>query len=190
WPPAGGEPLDLTDLYPRLAEQGLGYGPTFQGLTEAWRVGNAVYGHVVLPASVSETAGDYGIHPALLDAALHTMLAVSSSETDASASEVMLPFAWSDVTLHATGAAELRVCLEVSEATATGEATAVLSVADGSGGPVATVGGLQVRQATMAQVRAAAQTTTRDLYRVAWQPVMLSDSPMSADGWAVVGAGD
>ncbi|MCP4915806.1 MAG: hypothetical protein GY913_02695, partial [Proteobacteria bacterium] len=34
WPPAGGEPLDLTDLYPRLAEQGLGYGPAFQGLTE------------------------------------------------------------------------------------------------------------------------------------------------------------
>ncbi|MCP4921112.1 MAG: polyketide synthase, partial [Proteobacteria bacterium] len=190
WPPAGGEPLDLTELYPRLAEQGLGYGPVFQGLTEAFRVGKVVYGRVVLPASVSETAGDYGIHPALLDAALHTLAAVGLASADTPAGEVMLPFAWSDVTLHATGAAELRVCLELSETTATGEATAVLSVADGSGGPVATVGGLQVRRATMAQVRAAAQPTTRDLYRVAWQPVMLPESTPTTNGWAVLGAGD
>ncbi|MCP4922363.1 MAG: acyltransferase domain-containing protein, partial [Proteobacteria bacterium] len=121
WPPAGGEPLDLTDLYPRLAEQGLGYGPAFQGLTEAFRVGSAVYGRVVLPASVSETSGEYSIHPALLDAALHTLAAVGLASVDTPAGEVMLPFAWSDVTLHARGAAELRVCLEVSEATATGE---------------------------------------------------------------------
>ena len=37
WPPAGAVPVDITELYPKLAAQGLGYGPAFQGLTEAWR---------------------------------------------------------------------------------------------------------------------------------------------------------
>ncbi|MCK1410054.1 polyketide synthase dehydratase domain-containing protein, partial [Bradyrhizobium sp. 76] len=42
WPPAGGAPIDLTGHYARLQARGYGYGPMFQGLVEAWRVGEAV----------------------------------------------------------------------------------------------------------------------------------------------------
>ena len=71
WPPAGGEAIDLSGLYARLQARGYGYGPSFQGLVEAWRVGDAVVGRAVLPEALSSSAESYGLHPALLDAALH-----------------------------------------------------------------------------------------------------------------------
>ena len=73
WPPVGGTPIDLTGLYSTLQAHGFGYGPAFQGLREAWRVGDAVYGRAVLPEALSESAESYGLHPALLDAALHVL---------------------------------------------------------------------------------------------------------------------
>ena len=73
WPPVGGTAIDLTGLYSTLQAHGYGYGPSFQGLREAWRVGDAVYGRAVLPEALSESAEAYGVHPALLDAALHVL---------------------------------------------------------------------------------------------------------------------
>ena len=73
WPPAGGEPIELTGHYATLQARGYGYGPSFQGLREAWRVGDAVYGRAVLPEALSSSAEEYGLHPALLDAALHVL---------------------------------------------------------------------------------------------------------------------
>ena len=73
WPPVGGTPIDLTGLYATLQAHGYGYGPSFQGLREAWRVGDAVYGRAVLPEALSSSAEGYGLHPALLDAALHVL---------------------------------------------------------------------------------------------------------------------
>ena len=57
WPPVGGTPIDLTGLYSTLQAHGFGYGPAFQGLREAWRVGDAVYGRVVLPEALSNLGG-------------------------------------------------------------------------------------------------------------------------------------
>ena len=109
WPPAGAVPVDITELYPKLAAQGLGYGPAFQGLTEAWRDERGVYGRAVLPERIAATAGDYGIHPALLDAGLHLLARPGFGNEEAGRGEVLLPFAWSDVALQATGASELRM---------------------------------------------------------------------------------
>ena len=43
-----------------LAARGYGYGPSFQGLVEAWRVGDAVYGRAVLPEALSSSAESTG----------------------------------------------------------------------------------------------------------------------------------
>ena len=56
-------------LYARLSAGGLDYGPAFRGLTGAWRLGDVIYGQVAPPAEAADAGGDYGIHPALLDAA-------------------------------------------------------------------------------------------------------------------------
>src|SRR5690606_26405773 len=102
WPPAGAEPVSLDGCYDDLAEAGLGYGPAFQGLRAAWRSGTDVYAEVSLPEAVAADAGAYGLHPALLDAALHA-LAVAAP-TRESGEPVRLPFSWSGVTLHAAAA--------------------------------------------------------------------------------------
>ncbi|WP_346115586.1 acyltransferase domain-containing protein, partial [Nonomuraea maheshkhaliensis] len=97
WPPPGASPIDLDGFYDRLAGQGVAYGPTFRGVTKAWSASNGtLYTEVDLP---DQDADGFGIHPALLDAALHA-IDLATPDTDA----VELPFAWTDVTLHATGA--------------------------------------------------------------------------------------
>ena len=96
WPPVGGTSIDLTGLYATLQARGYGYGPSFQGLREAWRVGDAVYGRAVLPEALSSSAEEYGLHPALLDAALH-VLGFAAGEAGVSDGSVLLPFEWSEV---------------------------------------------------------------------------------------------
>src|SRR5205085_4934712 len=71
WPPEGAEPLDVEFVYDRLAERGLGYGPAFQGLRAAWQRGDELFAEVALGDDAKGDADRFGIHPALLDAALH-----------------------------------------------------------------------------------------------------------------------
>ena len=56
-----------------LAEQGLAYGPVFRGLRRAWRRGDEVYAEVSLPEQARLAAEDFGLHPAVFDAALHAI---------------------------------------------------------------------------------------------------------------------
>ncbi|MEV6976995.1 type I polyketide synthase, partial [Kitasatospora sp. NPDC093806] len=119
WPPPGAAPVDLTELYPRLAADGLGYGPAFQGLHALWRQADVLFAEVRLPLEQHDAAARFGLHPALLDAALHAVPAAAPGE-------VRLPFAWNGVTLHATGATTLRVRLSP-----TGTDALALTVAGG-----------------------------------------------------------
>ena len=171
WPPVGGISIDLTGHYAALQARGYGYGPSFQGLREAWRVGDVVYGRAVLPEALSSSAEEYGLHPALLDAALHVLgLEQVEGVRDGS---LLLPFEWSEVTVLASGARELRVRASV-ERSSDGEALAQLQLADGHGRAVARVGGLRLREASEAQIREASRSAAQHLYRLEWRPVGLS----------------
>jgi pimaricinolide synthase PimS1 len=136
WPPAGAEPVPLDGRYEELADAGLEYGPTFQGLRAAWRRGDEVFAEVALPEDVD--ASPYGLHPALLDAALH---AIGLADRTATEEEPTLPFAWSRVTLRAGGASALRV-----RVTTSAEHTFALAIGDSTGLPVASVGSLVLRE--------------------------------------------
>ncbi|MGK4000974.1 SDR family NAD(P)-dependent oxidoreductase [Sorangium sp. So ce1036] len=173
WPVPGAEAVDLSGFYERLHERGLQYGPAFRGLVELWRRGASSYGRVVLPEAVTDGADEYGVHPALLDAALHTI--VGAFGEGAAPDEVSLPFAWSDVELHATGASELRVRFELQEQGAQ-QLTGGLFVTDAAGEPVVRVGGLQVRRANAEQLRAATRAGGQHLYRVEFQPVSFTEA--------------
>ncbi|MEV7190608.1 SDR family NAD(P)-dependent oxidoreductase [Streptomyces sp. NPDC093510] len=166
WPPAGAEPLAVDGLYDELAAVGLEYGPVFQGLTAAWRHGDDVLAEVALPEG-TDTEG-YGIHPALLDAALHAV-AVGGLLAEPGQGAVWLPFAWSDVTVHATGASALRVRLSPSA----GPATVAVQVADTTGLPVASVGALTLRAVPFTALgsRPATAPERGALYSVDWLPL-------------------
>ncbi|HWM12060.1 MAG TPA: SDR family NAD(P)-dependent oxidoreductase, partial [Solirubrobacteraceae bacterium] len=169
WPPAGAEPVDVEGLYDRLAAVGFGYGPAFQGLRAAWLRGGEVFAEVELDDVQAREAGRFGVHPALLDAALHGVF-VAGLGADSGA--VQLPFAWSEVRLHeAAGVSALRVRIAV------GEGGVELAAADEEGRPVVSVGRLAVRPADPAALRAAAGGRPGDdsLFGVEWVEVDVDD---------------
>ncbi|MFI1169831.1 SDR family NAD(P)-dependent oxidoreductase, partial [Streptomyces sp. NPDC020801] len=147
WPPAGAEPVDVDGVYERLEGMALDYGPAFQGLRAAWRSGDDFFAEVELSGAERAGAGAYGLHPALFDAALHTVW-LGAVEPEAGTGHGLLPFAWSGVRLTATGAATLRV--KVSR---TGTTTVSLVLADGTGEPVARIESLTLRPVSAGQLR-------------------------------------
>ncbi|KOT60338.1 hypothetical protein ADK43_14935 [Streptomyces rimosus subsp. rimosus] len=162
WPPADAEPVDLTGLYPGLAARGFDYGPHFQGLRAAWRRGDEVFAEVALPEEAEGDAPGYGLHPALFDAALHIV------NVDGAHGQVV-PFSWEGVSLHASGAAAVRVRITRHDAD-----TVSVDVADTAGGPVASIGALVVRAVSADQWESGTNTVGRDaLFRLQWNPVRL-----------------
>ncbi|MGB8941617.1 MAG: SDR family NAD(P)-dependent oxidoreductase, partial [Streptomyces sp.] len=181
WPPAEATTLPVEEVYPRFAELGLPYGPTFQGLKAAWRHGDDLYAEVRLPEDTDTTG--YGIHPALLDAALHaTALATDGGDAP------RLPFSWAGITLHAVDASTVRVRL-----TPNGPDTVAVCVADATGAPVLTVDALTVRALDARRMAAlGGSARSNHVYRVEWTPLALGeddDSSLGQDAtdWAAVG---
>ncbi|WP_151771068.1 type I polyketide synthase [Streptomyces abyssomicinicus] len=171
WPPEGAEPVDVTGFYAGAETTGYGYGPVFQGLRAVWRTGGEVFAEVGLEGDAAEQAGRFGLHPALLDSALH---AVGAGDLLPGSDGLRLPFAWEGVELFAAGAATLRVRLTSPD----GRAVRV-EAADVTGGPVATVGSLVFRQVDADRLTSAEHGAAADsLYRVDWTP--LTGSPTTA----------
>ena len=153
WPPAGA-PVDGADLYATLAELGYEYGPAFRGLRAAWVVGSTVHAEVELPDDVASSG--FGLHPALLDAALHAMGLTPMADDR----RTRVPFLWRGVSLHATGARALRARL-----TPIGDDEVRVELADTTGRPVATIESIVLRPVSAAGPR------TDGLHRLEWQPV-------------------
>ncbi|MEV6464807.1 type I polyketide synthase [Kitasatospora sp. NPDC051702] len=175
WPPAGAVPVPVEGLYERFESFGYGYGPAFQGLTAAWRLGDEVFAEVRLPQDQHGQAAAFGLHPALLDAALHGLWLVprDGAEHREEPGKARLPFSWTGVRLHASGATSLRVRLGYD---ATGSVS--VEAADPQGRPVASVDALVIRPVELDALRAAGSGLGDSLFRLEWQPV----SPVAADG--------
>ncbi|GAB2720475.1 hypothetical protein GCM10027089_50470 [Nocardia thraciensis] len=169
WPPPDATVVDVAAAYDRLADRGYGYGPAFRGVRGLWLSGSSIFAEVVLPSGVADPEG-YGIHPALLDAALHAALLAAEDES------TVLPFAWQDVALRATGATTVRVRL-----TPEGAAALSVAVADEAGGPVLTARRVLGRPMSPDQINIAAPEGN-SLFRIEWRTVR----PGSDDGarWA------
>ncbi|MGW2014046.1 SDR family NAD(P)-dependent oxidoreductase [Streptomyces sp. NPDC001927] len=133
------------------------------GRTGADAAGGPALADDVIAEVTAEGAGDWGVHPALLDAAL------------AEVRPGLVPGAWRGVTLHAVGASRLRVRLSPR-----GQDTFALYATDGTGAPVLTVDTVELRQP-----RATESARDRELYRVEWTSVPLPAA--TADGIAVLG---
>ncbi|MFF1379623.1 SDR family NAD(P)-dependent oxidoreductase [Streptomyces sp. NPDC058308] len=183
WPPADAEPVPLDGFYAGLAERGYGYGPVFQGLRTAWRTADALYAEVELPTQ----PGTFGIHPALLDAALHAVTLGVPSLSGADGTQPLLPFSWTGVTMEASGAAAVRVRL-----TAAGDGAVSLAAVDTAGQPVVTVDALVLRPMSAAGAAVAAPDQDGGLH-LRWRavPADQGHAPEASDVTVVhVGPGD
>ncbi|OPF76109.1 polyketide synthase [Streptomyces antioxidans] len=185
WPPQGAEAARTEELYAALADGGLRYGPVFQGLTAAWRRGDELFAEVRLDESAASDAQAYGLHPALLDSALHALGLDGLGDGDGDGGQGRLPFAWSGVSLYASGAPALRVRLELR-----GADGVRLEIADTAGAPVAAVDSLVLRAVSADQVRAARAAYHESLFRVEWTELAAGAGAGAPGGgrWAVLGA--
>ncbi|MFI0820393.1 type I polyketide synthase [Streptomyces sp. NPDC021098] len=167
WPPANAVPVDLDGFSERWRAAGLAHGPGLRGVRAAWRVGDEVLAEVALPDRLADEADAFGLHPALLDAALHLASPLVLDGPDGG----RLPSLWSGVSLHAVGASVLRVRMS-----RTGDDTVTLTAADTAGDPVVTVGTLTLRSPDVHPEAAPAATAGRPLLRLDWLPAPVPDT--------------
>ena len=194
WPPEGAVAADTSGWYEQLAAGGYGYGPAFRGLRAAWRRGADAFAEVRLPEGAAADAAGFGLHPALLDAALHAagLTRDAGDAVDAGDARdargpggVLLPFAWTGVSLHAAGASVLRVRLSRDGGGLS------LAAADGTGVPVVSVASLVLRPVAAGRLAAARDGLQDALFAVEWIPVPVpatGGDAVAAGRWAVAGA--
>jgi acyl transferase domain-containing protein len=174
WPPEGAVPLAVEGFYEGLAAAGYEYGPSFRGLRAAWQRGDDIFAEVGLPGEAAAEAASFGLHPALLDAAMHAAGLAADADRGA-----RMPFAWTGVSLYAAGASVLWVRLRRD---AGGGLS--LAAADTSGVPVVVVDRLVSRPVAGGEL-AAAGGAGGALFGVEWVPVPVS--AVAGGAWAVAG---
>ncbi len=176
WPPVGAIAVDVADAYEQLTRRGYEYGPAFQGLQALWRLGNEVFAEVAVPEVAGVKVGSFGIHPVLVDAALHAMGVVGDQ------AETMLPFSWQGVCLHAAGASRARVRIAP-----VGVSAVSVDLADGAGLPILSVRELVVRPVSAAQLTAVATGPRAGggLLEVTWSPVSLEPNAVAGENVTV-----
>src|SRR5262249_36990417 len=146
WPPAGSQPVNIEGGYDRLAAHGHWYGPAFQAVTAAWRLGRDPFAEVRLPGGAVGGAVRFGVHPALLGAALHVGLLAgpAGAGEGADAGEepraTRVPFAFTGVESYAEGTDAVRV-----RVTPTGSTAVAVTITDLAGRPVAAIESLVTR---------------------------------------------
>ncbi|GAA3117360.1 hypothetical protein GCM10020254_75230 [Streptomyces goshikiensis] len=183
WPPAGAVACAVDELYPGFDAIGLGYGAAFRNLRRAYRLGDEVFAEVALDEDRLAEAAPYGLHPALLDAALHAV-ALGEFFPDGPPG-ARLPFSWGGVRLYAAGAEALRVRMAPA-----GRDAVALTLWDGTGQPVLTVDSLVLRPLAAGAIAAAGTGPVAEaLFRIDWAALTLPEAPpTTGGGWALLGA--
>ncbi|MET9498956.1 type I polyketide synthase [Streptomyces sp. NPDC006552] len=178
WPPPGAEAVDVDGFYAGLAVRGYEYGPAFQGVRALWRRGDETFAEVALDEERRKGATEFGVHPALLDAALHPLTADGDGDGDT----VRQPLDWNNLVLHAVGASALRVRLRSGDS-----GTVTLEAADETGGPVVSAESLTLRELTAEQLTGAGDTKVTDsLFGVEWTELAAGEGPVVAPEWVAV----
>ncbi|MEV2248882.1 type I polyketide synthase, partial [Streptomyces sp. NPDC049970] len=180
WPPPGTTETDLTGFYDELADVGYTYGPAFQRLARLWKAPDGTaYAETRLPEgdrsdSPEDTA--FALHPALLDAVLHAVVATGRPEDG-----LRLPYAFTEVAVHTPGARALRARI-----TPSGTSAVTLELAGPSGQPVASIASLALRPADTTRLTASHGTRARSLFGVEWEPLPLPAGAHPVGHWAVL----
>ncbi|GAB3887015.1 hypothetical protein GCM10029964_052260 [Kibdelosporangium lantanae] len=162
-----GDPVDLARVYQDLYERGYDYGPAFQGLTAAWRDGDVVHAEIT-----TDLDDGFTVHPALLDGALHPVVAGLTPIPPGEPDRPLLPFAFEGVRFTARATGTLRVRIRPI-----GDARVRLDFADADGTPVGVVESLAFRPVDVRDLTATRPVT---VHHVEWVPATATTEPTVA----------
>ncbi|WP_121843227.1 type I polyketide synthase, partial [Streptomyces sp. S5] len=152
WPPKGAVAVGLEDFYDRTE-----YGPVFRTIRAVWKRGDEAFVEAALPPQADD-AEYYGMHPALLDAAVQSVGFAGLDDE-----HQLLPFLWAGVSLHAGGASVVRF-----RVARTGEDSVSIAAVDVEGAPVLSAESLVLRVPAGDHTPAARRTELDSLLRLEW----------------------
>jgi acyl transferase domain-containing protein/acyl carrier protein len=188
WPPRGAEELDVEFLYDHISEAGYDYGQAFQGLRRAWRLGEELFAEIALGEEQAPAAMGFCVHPALLDAALHTL--TFGLLEGAQSGGIEIPFAFRGVHLHGRGAASLRVRSSVAEGGEAGARTVTVLALDPAGAPLLTVESLLMRPLDQSTLQGSKRKGRDALFELQWLEVPVPSPNGSTPRTVLLGAGE
>ncbi|MFF2612039.1 type I polyketide synthase [Kitasatospora sp. NPDC058046] len=166
WPPTGATPVPSTRMYEDLALRGHQPGPAFQGLRAAWRgADGGQYAEAVLPEPAEADAGSYRLHPALLDASLHGLIAAAPGHEG----RPVQPVRWRGVSLTAAPAGG-RTSLRVQAGPAS-DGGLPLALLDASGEPVGLVEAVELRPVAAGRPADPDAAARDSLFALGWEPL-------------------
>jgi acyl transferase domain-containing protein len=91
--------LDSDAIYATCARLGMVYGPAFQGVAAIHRGNGQVLAHLRLPDTVANTAGDFVLHPSMMDSALQAAVGLLDGAVEST--QLRVPFALDTVRIFA-----------------------------------------------------------------------------------------
>jgi acyl transferase domain-containing protein/surfactin synthase thioesterase subunit len=189
--------IPVDHYYERLRQLGLEYGPAFRGIEALFRGKGEVLARVVLPEQVAELTSY--LHPALLDACLHTYTAIVEPSLDFNPAEsrercCYLPIDFEGFAGRRPGAREVWVhsVRRPGREGADRRFTADISICANDGRPIAEIRGLSLKWIPPETFAARPESGKVDwLYQMNWSEIAaVSDSPEirgdEPEGWLVL----
>src|SRR5947208_8162875 len=168
------KPVDIDAFYRYMSDLRLGYGETFRSVRELSAANGESSGRVALSESIAPRAGEYPLHPVLLDGALH-IFSAGRATVEARGSQLKLPVRFVRILfLHSPGAsARVRASvLECNSEFVEGR----VRLYDDAGKPCVLIDGF--RAISVAGIRRDSLGGTRDvLYHIDWERTPASSEP-------------
>lgn len=174
---------DLTGFYQHMSDMGLRYGEEFRGVKELAAAGGVSHGKVALTEESAKRAGEYQLHPVLMDAALHVFSA-GAKTVESRKAKLKLPVRFQRILFLRSPGASSQVRASVqgfNDDYLEGE----LGLYDEAGNPCVLVDGFRAIAVAGAR-RSGTPGGQRDLvYQVAWERTNPSSAEPSTVGNAL-----
>lgn len=177
------EEIDPGEIYRRLESTGLTYGPRFRVIQKAWRAPGESLALLRLPQELHAEAGEYGIHPVLLDGCLQTVIAACRTCDR----DLYLPIALDELQISGAGPIEVWVHSQILKS-GPELITARIVVMDTSGAQIASFNGFQAKRTSKETIL---QDTKRaaPVYEIVWRvrPLPKQDGrSLQGEQWLLV----
>lgn len=186
--------IPAADIYETLGRTGLYYGASFQTIFAAWSASGESLAHLRLSDAIKGQAGDYDLHPTLLDGCLQTVAVARGPSTD---DDLFLPIGVDNFELWQRGATDLWAHTKIISSSAK-TISANIVIADARGTIVARLTGFTAKRTTAREVNslfrespAAASANDSLAYELKWRatpPVAQADSATTRTGqrWLLI----
>ncbi|KEO82566.1 type I polyketide synthase [Tumebacillus flagellatus] len=184
-----------SDFYRDVAGKGLEYGPTFRSIDQLYLGNGEALAHLRLHEKLHADAGRFLMHPALLDACGHLLLA--TDEVEAGSDLIYMPVGIREVRVYGSFDQEVwsHASLKHDEQGPQDRVVGQIRIFDGSGRVLAEMDDLEFQRIGTWKKRERHDTFDSWLYEVQWEETPLPATPAEQQGlWLMLcdtaGVGD